>query len=110
MISWTTSALTVGGVASLNYMRYSVSDTAEYGDYTRGPRVIDDHVRASMKKVLEEVQSGQFAREWMAENKEGRHKFLATRKAQEDQQIEEVGAKLRSMMPFLKRKKEMPTA
>jgi len=94
----------------LNYMRYSVSDTAEYGDYTRGPRVIDDHVRASMKKVLEEVQSGQFAREWMAENKEGRHKFLATRKAQQDQQIEEVGAKLRSMMPFLKRKKEMPTA
>lgn len=94
----------------LNYMRYSVSDTAEYGDYTRGPRVVDDHVRASMKKVLEEVQSGQFAREWMAENKEGREKFLATRKAQEDQQIEEVGAKLRSMMPFLKRKKEMPTA
>lgn len=94
----------------LNYMRYSVSDTAEYGDYTRGPRVVDDHVRESMKKVLEEVQSGQFAREWMAENKEGRHKFLATRKAQEDQQIEEVGAKLRSMMPFLKRKKEMPTA
>ena len=94
----------------LNYMRYSVSDTAEYGDYSRGPRVIDDHVRQSMKKVLEEVQSGEFAREWMAENKAGRQKFLATRKAQEDQQIEEVGAKLRSMMPFLKRKKEMPTA
>ena len=95
----------------LNYMRYSVSDTAEYGDYTRGPRVVDEHVRASMKKILEEVQSGQFANEWMAENREGgRKKFLATRKAQTDQPIEEVGAKLRSMMPFLKRKKEMPTA
>ncbi len=94
----------------LNYMRYSVSDTAEYGDYTRGPRVVDDHVRASMKQVLAEVQSGQFAREWMEENRAGRQKFLDTRKAQQDQQIEEVGAKLRSMMPFLKRKKEMPTA
>ena len=95
----------------LNYMRYSVSDTAEYGDYTRGPRVVDDHVRASMKKILEEVQSGQFAKEWMAENREGgRKKFLDTRKAQTDQPIEEVGAQLRSMMPFLKRKKEMPTA
>ena len=95
----------------LNYMRYSVSDTAEYGDYTRGPRVVDDQVRASMKKILEEVQSGQFAKEWMAENREGgRKKFLDTRKAQTDQPIEEVGAQLRSMMPFLKRKKEMPTA
>ncbi len=94
----------------LNYMRYSVSDTAEYGDYTRGPRIVDQHVRDNMKKVLDEIQSGEFAREWMAENKAGRQKFLATRKEQTDQQIEEVGAKLRSMMPFLKRKKEMPTA
>ena len=94
----------------LNYMRYSVSDTAEYGDYSRGPRVIDDHVRESMKQVLAEIQSGEFAREWMAENKAGREKFLAMRKAQTDQPIEEVGAKLREMMTFLKRKKEMPTA
>lgn len=95
----------------LNYMRYSVSDTAEYGDYTRGPRVVDQHVRDSMKKILDEIQKGEFANEWMAENREGgRKKFLATRQAQTDQPIEEVGAKLRSMMPFLKRKKEMPTA
>jgi ketol-acid reductoisomerase len=64
-----------------------------------------------MKKILEEIQKGEFANEWMSENREGgRKKFLATRKAQTDQPIEEVGAKLRSMMPFLKRKKEMPTA
>lgn len=94
----------------LNYMRYSVSDTAEYGDYTRGPRIIDQHVRDNMKKVLEEVQSGQFAREWMEENRAGRKKFLDMRKSQQDQQIEVVGAKLREMMSFLKRKKEMPTA
>jgi ketol-acid reductoisomerase len=95
----------------LNYMRYSVSDTAEYGDYTRGPRIVDQHVRDSMKTVLEEIQSGQFAKEWMAENREGgREKFLATRKTQTDQPIEEVGERLRSMMPFIKRKKEMPTA
>ncbi len=94
----------------LNYMRYSVSDTAEYGDYTRGPRVVDDHVRENMKQVLAEVQSGQFAKEWMDENKAGRGRFLDMRKGQHEQPIEEVGAKLRSMMPFLKRKKEMPTA
>ena len=94
----------------LNYMRYSVSDTAEYGDYTRGPRVVDDHAREKMREVLKEIQSGEFAREWMEENRSGRQKFLATRKAQQDQQIEEVGERLRSMMPFLKRKKEMPTA
>lgn len=94
----------------LNYMRYSVSDTAEYGDYTRGPRVVDDHAREKMREVLKEIQSGEFAREWMEENRSGRKKFLETRKAQQDQQIEEVGERLRSMMPFLKRKKEMPTA
>ncbi len=88
----------------LTYMRYSVSDTAEYGDYTRGPRVITDQTRAEMKKILGEIQSGEFAREWMEENKSGRHKFLAMRKAQEDQQIEKVGAELRKMMTFLKKK------
>ncbi len=89
----------------LGYMRYSVSDTAEYGDYTRGPRVVDQHVRANMKQVLKEVQSGQFAKEWIAENRAGRKKFLAMREAAQKQQIEEVGAKLRAMMTFLKKKK-----
>lgn len=89
----------------LSYMRYSVSDTAEYGDYTRGPRVVDDKVRESMKQILAEIQSGQFAKEWMAENRAGRQGFLDTRKAQESQLIEEVGGKLRSMMPFLKKEK-----
>jgi ketol-acid reductoisomerase len=95
----------------LGYMRYSVSDTAEYGDYTRGPRVITDATRAEMKKILSEIQTGQFAREWMAENKEGgRKKFLAMRAAQEVQQIETVGAELRKMMTFLKKKKEAGVA
>src|SRR6201999_1940667 len=61
----------------LGYMRYSISDTAEYGDYTRGPRIVDEHVRAEMKKILSEIQSGDFARQWIEENKEGgRKKFL----------------------------------
>ena len=90
----------------LNYMRFSVSDTAEYGDYTRGPRLVTAETRAEMKKILSEIQSGQFAREWMEENKSGRHKFLAMREGAQDQQIESVGVELRSMMTFLKRKKE----
>jgi ketol-acid reductoisomerase len=90
----------------LSYMRYSVSDTAEYGDYTRGPRVVNPAVRAEMKKILAEIQSGQFAREWIEENKTGRKKFLAMREAQREQTLETVGAGLRAMMPFLKKKKE----
>ncbi|HYA15846.1 MAG TPA: ketol-acid reductoisomerase [Bryobacteraceae bacterium] len=90
----------------LSYMRYSVSDTAEYGDYTRGPRVITAETRKEMKKILSEIQSGEFAREWMEENKSGRHKFLAMRQANADQPIEKVGAELRKMMTFLKRNKE----
>jgi ketol-acid reductoisomerase len=90
----------------LSYMRYSVSDTAEYGDYTRGPRVITQQTREDMKKILAEVQSGQFAREWIAENKAGRAKFLAMREAGRGSQLETVGAELREMMTFLKRKKE----
>jgi len=89
----------------LSYMRYSVSDTAEYGDYTRGPRVVNDQTRAEMKKILAEIQSGEFARAWMAENKGGRGGFLAMRAAQQTQQIETVGEELRSMMTFLKKKK-----
>src|SRR6202167_1067968 len=90
----------------LGYMRYSVSDTAEYGDYTRGPRIVDQHVRAQMKKILSEVQSGEFARQWIEENKTGRHNFLAMREAARNQPLEKVGSGLREMMTFLKKKKE----
>ena len=90
----------------LGYMRYSVSDTAEYGDYTRGPRVINQQTRAEMKKILSEIQSGEFARTWINENKTGRKNFLAMREAGANQPIETVGAELRSMMTFLKKRKE----
>ncbi|MBV6430883.1 MAG: Ketol-acid reductoisomerase (NAD(+)) [Bryobacteraceae bacterium] len=90
----------------LGYMRYSVSDTAEYGDYTRGPRIINDQTKAEMKKILAEIQSGEFARQWMEENRTGRHNFLAMREANRNLLIERVGGPLRDMMTFLKRKKE----
>jgi ketol-acid reductoisomerase len=90
----------------LNYMRYSVSDTAEYGDYSRGPRVVNAQTREEMKKILAEVQSGQFAKEWMNENRTGRKKFLAMREENKNQPLETVGASLREMMTFLKRRKE----
>ncbi|HEX4808866.1 MAG TPA: ketol-acid reductoisomerase [Bryobacteraceae bacterium] len=90
----------------LGYMRYSVSDTAEYGDYTRGPRIINDQTRAEMKKILGEIQSGEFARNWLKENRDGRNKFLAMREEAKNQPIEKVGAELRSMMTFLKKRKE----
>ncbi len=92
----------------LSYMRYSVSDTAEYGDYTRGPRIVTSRTRAEMKKILKEIQTGKFARQWMDENTKGKRKaFLAMRKKQQNQKIEKVGAELRKMMPFLKKKKEV---
>jgi len=96
----------------LEYMRYSVSDTAEYGDYTRGPRIINAETRKEMKKILSEIQKGEFANTWMAENRNGRGNFLAMRKANNVHQIEVVGRELRSMMTFLKKKKEagIPTA
>ena len=90
----------------LGYMRFSVSDTAEYGDYTRGPRIINEQTRKEMRKILAEIQSGQFAKEWIDENKSGRKKFLAMREAARHQPVEEVGRELRAMMPFLKKKKE----
>jgi ketol-acid reductoisomerase len=90
----------------LGYMRYSVSDTAEYGDYTRGPRIVNQETRAEMKKILGEIQSGEFARQWIAENKAGRHKFLAMRDAARNQPVETVGRELREMMTFLKKRKE----
>jgi ketol-acid reductoisomerase len=91
----------------LSYMRFSVSDTAEYGDYTRGPRIINEETRAEMKKILSEIQSGQFARDWINENKTGRKKFLHMREAAQNQPVEKVGAELRKMMTFLKKKKEV---
>ena len=90
----------------LGYMRYSVSDTAEYGDYTRGPRVINQAVREEMRRMLAEVQSGQFAREWVGEYKAGLKNFLAMREAARNQPLETVGRGLREMMTFLKKKKE----
>lgn len=86
----------------LRFMRYSVSDTAEYGDYTRGPQVIDENVREKMWKVLEEIQNGTFAREWILENQTGRPSFNAYRKKEAEHKLEKVGAELRSMMPWLR--------
>ena len=88
----------------INYMRYSVSDTAEYGDYSRGNRIITDETRKEMKKILEEVQSGKFALEWILENKAGRPMFNAARRRHAEHPINEVGEKLRSMMAWLKKK------
>ena len=83
------------------YMRYSISDTAEYGDYSRGPGVIDEHVRENMRRTLRDIQDGTFAREWMAENDEGRKRFLQMRREANEHQIEDVGRDLRRMMPWL---------
>ena len=85
----------------LNYMRYSVSDTAEHGDYVAGPRLITDDTRRAMQKLLDEVKDGSFAKAWIAENQTGRKTFEATRAAERTHPIEQVGAKLRAMMPFL---------
>ena len=88
----------------LSYMRYSVSDTAEYGDYTRGPRVIDELTKERMRLILAEIQTGSFAREWILENQANRPVYNALRKMDAEHQIEIVGAKLRAMMPWLKKK------
>ncbi|MGC2160508.1 MAG: ketol-acid reductoisomerase [Silvibacterium sp.] len=87
-----------GGLA---YMRYSVSDTAEYGDYTAGPRIVTDETRAEMKKLLKEIQDGTFAKKWIEENKTGRKYFTQIRKDEAEHPIEEVGGRLRAAMPFL---------
>ncbi|TAK33138.1 MAG: ketol-acid reductoisomerase [Chloroflexota bacterium] len=87
----------------LSYMRYSISDTAEYGDYVAGPRLINDQVRAEMKKLLNEIQDGTFAKNWILENQAGRPSFNAMRRADKDHQIEVVGRGLREMMPWLKK-------
>ncbi len=87
-----------GGIAN---MRYSISNTAEYGDYITGPRLIDDGVKARMKEVLEDIQSGRFTRDWVLENAAGQSSFKATRRREAEHQVEEVGAELRGMMPWI---------
>jgi len=82
-------------------MRYSISDTAEYGDLTRGPRVVTPRTKTEMKKILKEIQTGKFAKEWIAESESGRANMKALQEAGKTHQIEQVGATLRSMMPFL---------
>jgi ketol-acid reductoisomerase len=86
----------------MSFMRYSVSDTAEYGDYTRGPQIINDHVKAEMQEILEEVQNGSFAREWILENQANRPVYNALKRREAEHPIEVVGKKLRAMMPWLK--------
>jgi len=88
----------------LGYMRYSVSDTAEYGDYTRGPRVIDEAVKEEMEYILAEIQDGTFAKEWILENQAGRPQYNAMKRMETEHPIEEVGKELRQMMPWLKKK------
>jgi ketol-acid reductoisomerase len=85
----------------LNYMRYSVSDTAEYGDYTAGPRIVSEETRREMKKILSEIQEGHFAEKWIAENAAGRPDFEKQREAERSHPIEKVGRELRDRMPFL---------
>jgi ketol-acid reductoisomerase len=85
----------------LEYMRYSVSNTAEYGDYTRGNRVITDETRAEMKKILEEIQSGEFARDWILENRAGAAMFKATRRREREHTLTETGRHLRKMMKWI---------
>jgi ketol-acid reductoisomerase len=89
----------------LSWMRYSVSDTAEWGDYVTGPAIVTDETRAAMQTALENIKSGKFAREWMAEARSGAEKLLATRAAEQDHPIEKVGRELRDLMPFLDPKK-----
>lgn len=85
----------------LSWMRYSISDTAEYGDYTRGPRIITEDTRAEMRRILAEIQSGEFAKEWLAESRAGASNLLTTRERDRHHKVEEIGADLRAMMPFL---------
>ncbi|MEI8213900.1 MAG: ketol-acid reductoisomerase [Planctomycetota bacterium] len=85
----------------LNYMRYSISNTAEFGDYTRGPRIITAETKAEMKKILREIQTGQFAREWILENRAGAPAFKASRRLERKHPVEQVGQKLRSLMKWI---------
>ena len=91
-----------GGIAN---MRYSISNTAEYGDYTRGPRLVTEETKKEMKKILAEIQSGQFARDWMLECQAGQPSFKAMRRRNAEHPIEQTGAKLRAMMPWIAKNK-----
>jgi len=91
-----------GGIAN---MRYSISNTAEFGDYTRGPRIVTDATRTEMKKILDDIQSGRFARDWVQECQAGQPSFKAIRRREAEHPIEEVGARLRSMMPWIAKNK-----
>src|SRR6201986_4608988 len=96
-----------GGIANMNY---SISNTAEYGEYVSGPRIVNQATKAEMKRVLEDIQSGRFTRDWMLENKVNQTSFKATRARNNAHQIEEVGAKLRAMMPWIAKNKLVDTA
>ena len=91
-----------GGIAN---MRYSISNTAEYGDYTRGPRIVTDETKKEMKRILDDIQSGRFARDWVQENNAGQPSFKAMRRRSAEHPIEDVGAKLRAMMPWIAKNK-----
>ncbi len=95
-----TDLIHVGGLA---FMRYSISDTAEYGDMSRGPRIITDETRAELRRILREIQTGEFAREWLVENMAGRPHFLAMRRLEAEHPMEIVGEEMRAMMPWLKK-------
>jgi ketol-acid reductoisomerase len=82
-------------------MRYSISNTAEYGDYTRGPRIVTEETKREMKRILDDIQSGRFARDWMLENQAGQPGFKAMRKRAAGHMIDKVGEKLRAMMPWI---------
>jgi ketol-acid reductoisomerase len=88
----------------IDWMNHSISDTAKYGEFTRGPRIVTPKTKEEMKKILGEIQSGAFAKEWIAEDKAGRKKFTQLKEAYAVHPIEKVGATLRAMMPWLKKK------
>ncbi len=92
----------------LSWMRYSVSDTAEWGDYTSGARVIDDGTRETMRRILGEIQDGSFAERWIAEADGGFPEFLAKRREARASQLEDVGRQLRTMMPWLRSEEKVP--
>jgi ketol-acid reductoisomerase len=92
----------------MSYMRYSISDTAEFGDYVSGPRIIDQHTRDEMRNILQEIQNGSFASRWILENLAGRPSFQAMRRANSQHQIEQVGSELRAMMPWLNAPNKKP--
>ncbi|MES1150776.1 MAG: ketol-acid reductoisomerase, partial [Dongia sp.] len=91
-----------GGIAN---MRYSISNTAEYGDYTRGPRIVTEETKKEMKRILDDIQSGRFARDWVQECQAGQPSFKAIRRRAAEHPIEQVGEKLRGMMPWIAKNK-----